>query len=137
MMGERSRTDKGTDATSACPAKNPMMRGRPVPVQSLCEARSLVAADLATPCPCVRSPHEPKRQIMTSKLAERISEIPKLYETGDKSTASLLKDTGYPERREPVTVEDVETVLKREPDLIDLWLKRCQDQRLAGGWGIE
>jgi hypothetical protein len=79
----------------------------------------------------------PSGKIMTSKLAERISAIPKLYEAGDKSTASLLKDTGYPERREPVTVEDVENVLKREPALIDLWLKRCQDQRLVGGWGIE
>jgi hypothetical protein len=74
---------------------------------------------------------------MTSALAERIGKIPKLYEAGDKSTASLLKDAGFPERRKSVTVEEVEDVLKREPDLIDLWLKRCQDQRLAGGWGIE
>jgi hypothetical protein len=36
-----------------------------------------------------------------------------------------------------VTVEEVETVLKRRPRLADLWLARCHDQLLAGGWGIE
>ena len=28
-------------------------------------------------------------------------------------------------------------VLKEKPELIDMWLERGQDQRLAGGWGIE
>ena len=74
---------------------------------------------------------------MTLELAEKVSEVPKLYEEGDKSTACLLEDFGFPERRKDVTVEDVEAVLKRRPGLTDLWLRRCQDQRLAGGWGIE
>jgi hypothetical protein len=74
---------------------------------------------------------------MSSELARRISEVPKLYEAGNKSTACLLKDAAPPELLRSVTVDDVETVLKREPRLIDLWLKRCGDQRVAGGWGIE
>lgn len=74
---------------------------------------------------------------MSNELAKRISEVPILFETGNKSTASLFKDAAPPEMLRSVTVEEVETVLKREPRLIDLWLRRCRDQRVAGGWGIE
>jgi hypothetical protein len=70
-------------------------------------------------------------------LAEKISEVPKLYAEGNKSTARLLKDFGFPEKREAVTVEEIEAVLKRRPRLADLWFKRCHDQLLAGGWSIE
>jgi hypothetical protein len=34
-------------------------------------------------------------------------------------------------------VEEVEDALRRHPSLADRWLERGQDQRLAGGWGIE
>ncbi|MGH7968750.1 MAG: hypothetical protein ACREIC_08495, partial [Limisphaerales bacterium] len=71
------------------------------------------------------------------ELAEKISEVPKLYVEGNKSTACLLKGFGFPERRKDVTVEEIETVLKRRPRLADLWLARCRDQLFAGGWGIE
>ncbi|HUO02594.1 MAG TPA: hypothetical protein VMU31_07430 [Rhizomicrobium sp.] len=74
---------------------------------------------------------------MNLELAEKISEVPKLYAEGDKSTARLLKEFGFPENRTSVAVEDVEAVLKRRPRLADLWLARCHDQLLAGGWGIE
>ena len=70
-------------------------------------------------------------------LAEKISEVPKLYAEGNKSTARLLKDFGFPEQRQAVTVEDVEAVLVRRPRLADLWFKRGRDQLLAGGWSIE
>jgi hypothetical protein len=74
---------------------------------------------------------------MSLELAEKISEVPKLYVEGNKSTARLLKEFGFPETRHSVTVEEVEAVLKRRPRLADLWLARCRDQLLAGGWGIE
>jgi hypothetical protein len=70
-------------------------------------------------------------------LAENISEVPKLYAEGNKSTARLLKDFGFPEQRQAVTVEEVEAVLARRPRLADLWFKRGRDQLLAGGWSIE
>jgi hypothetical protein len=74
---------------------------------------------------------------MSIALAERISEIPKLYEAGNKSTARLLKDAGFPARNRALHVEEVEAVLRRDPRLADLWLERSRDQRAAGGWGIE
>lgn len=74
---------------------------------------------------------------MSLELAEKISEVPELYDEGNKSTARLLKEFGFPESRTSVTAEEIETVLKRRPRLADLWLARCHDQLLAGGWGIE
>jgi hypothetical protein len=74
---------------------------------------------------------------MSSELAEKIINVPKLYEAGDRSTACLLKDVGFPDRHQALSVEEVETVLERDPRLADLWLKRSRDQRVAGGWGIE
>jgi hypothetical protein len=74
---------------------------------------------------------------MTSELAEKISELPKLYAEGNKSTARLLREVGFPEKRDAVTVEEIEAVLKQRPRLADLWLARRHDQLLAGGWSIE
>ena len=68
-------------------------------------------------------------------LAEKVSEVPELYDKTDKSTACLLKDLGA--LNEPLKVEEVEDALQHHPSLADRWLERGQDQRLAGGWGIE
>ncbi len=70
-------------------------------------------------------------------LAERISEVPELYEEGNESTARLLSKSGYLDAPQALTVEDVEQALSRHPELADRWLERGRDQRLAGGWGIE
>ena len=74
---------------------------------------------------------------MASRLAEKISEVPELYDRGDQSTATLLKETGVLDEPQALKVEDVEEALSREPKLADRWLERGQDQRLVGGWGIE
>ena len=68
-------------------------------------------------------------------LAEKVSEVPELYDKTNKSTACLLKDLGA--LNEPLKVEEVEDALQHHPSLADRWLERGQDQRLAGGWGIE
>jgi len=70
-------------------------------------------------------------------LAEKISEMPELYEKGDESTARLLLKSGYLDSPQALTVEDVEEALQRHPELADRWLARGRDQRLAGGWSIE
>src|SRR5271168_3513876 len=70
-------------------------------------------------------------------LAERISEVPELYERSDESTARLLLRSGYLDEPQALTVEDVELALARHPELADRWLERGHDQGLAGGWGIE
>ena len=74
---------------------------------------------------------------MVSQLIEKIARIPQQYEQQDKSTASLLEEAGLPDHRDEVSVEEVEQVLRNEPDLAGLWLGRGGDQRLSGGWGIE
>jgi hypothetical protein len=74
---------------------------------------------------------------MSLELAERISQVPQLYEAGTKSTAALLIDTGYMENRQSLSVEEVEVALRRAPQLAKLWLKRAKDQRLSGGWGLD
>ncbi len=74
---------------------------------------------------------------MTTELAEQVTEVPRQYESGQKSTARLLKDAGFPELRGALSVEDVEQALAEDPGLAALWFKRGSDQRFAGGWGIE
>lgn len=70
-------------------------------------------------------------------LAEKISEVPELYDRTNKSTACLLQDLGVLDSPEPLKVDEVENVLRHHPALADRWLERGQDQRLVGGWGIE
>jgi len=70
-------------------------------------------------------------------LAEKISEVPELYDKGNKSTACLLRDTGILNSPVPLKVEEVEEALEHHPSRADRWLERGHDQLLAGGWGIE
>jgi hypothetical protein len=70
-------------------------------------------------------------------LAEKISEVPDLYDKENKSTACLLRDIGFLDAPQPLKVEEVEDALNRHPGLADRWLERGRDQRLTGGWGIE
>jgi len=70
-------------------------------------------------------------------LAEKVSEVPDLYDKENKSTACLLRDIGFLDAPQPLKVEAVEDALKHHPRLADRWLERGRDQRLTGGWGIE
>ena len=74
---------------------------------------------------------------MSQRLAKRIVEVPERYESGNESTAALLRQTGYLETPEALTVKEVERALEEEPRLAQKWLDRGSDQRLVGGWGIE
>ena len=74
---------------------------------------------------------------MSLELAERVTHLPQAFEAGEKSTASLLKDAGFPDRLGELHVEEVEQVLEQEPSLTQLWLARGRDQRASNGWGIE
>jgi len=72
-----------------------------------------------------------------SSLAKKVSEVPDVFEHSDLSTAVLLKGTGYLERPQSLTVDDVQDALSEDPALAQLWFERGHDQRLAGGWGID
>jgi hypothetical protein len=78
-----------------------------------------------------------QEEAMVSQLAREIGHVPEQYDHGNRSTACLLEEAGFPDARGKVQVDEVEDVLRREPYLIDLWLRRSRDQRYAGGWGIE
>lgn len=70
-------------------------------------------------------------------LAEKIVEVPELYDRKDESTACLLRDAGFLDSSQTLKVEEVEDALDHHPAWADKWLERGQDQRLSGGWGIE
>ena len=72
-----------------------------------------------------------------NSLAKQIGEVPKTYARGDKSTACILKEAGFPAGRHLLSVDEMESVLDDDPELAHLWLERSRDQRVAGGWGIE
>ncbi len=74
---------------------------------------------------------------MASQIAQTIGHMPEQYAKGGKSTARILEQAGFPAARDRVRVDDVEEVFRREPYLVDLWLRRAHDQRYAGGWSIE
>ena len=67
----------------------------------------------------------------------KILEVPQEYAKQNRSTGCLLEDVGFPEARGLLKEQDVEKLLREEPHLVDLWLKRGKDQRYSGGWGIE
>ena len=48
---------------------------------------------------------------MSTDLAQQVSEVPRKYETGHKSTACLLKDAGFPGIRKELCVAQVEVAL--------------------------
>ena len=78
-----------------------------------------------------------QRARCSMNLAEKISEVPELYDKKDESTACLLREAGFLDSSEPLEVADVEQALRHHPGLADRWLERGHDQRLVGGWGIE
>lgn len=74
---------------------------------------------------------------MIAELALKVCKLPLQYQREQKSTARLLEDAGFPEVRHDLLVVDVEQALETNPELVELWLDRAEDQRLAGGWGLK
>jgi hypothetical protein len=72
-----------------------------------------------------------------SQLAERIGHLPQAYDASECSTATLIKQAGYLESPDGLDVEGMEEILHDEPGLIEDWLKRWGDQRIAGGWVMD
>jgi hypothetical protein len=70
-------------------------------------------------------------------LAQRIVEVPDAFEHSELSTVHLLKDAGFLEEPQSLSVGELEEALKEDPGHAELWLERGRDQRLVGGWGIE
>jgi hypothetical protein len=74
---------------------------------------------------------------VSSAIAEKVSRVPEAYAGGEKSTAMLLREAGFPKAQAQLKVDDLEEALREKPMLVDLWMRRAKDQRLVGGWGLE
>jgi hypothetical protein len=72
-----------------------------------------------------------------SAVAKRICHLPQDYDSGDRSTAALIRESGLIDSPDALAQVEVEDILKEEPQLLNLWLKRGGDQRIAGGWVID
>ena len=74
---------------------------------------------------------------MSTAIAHAVAEVPERFEHSERSTGCLLKELGFPEARAALHVDDMLEALQAQPELMDHWLDRGSDQRLAGGWGLE
>jgi hypothetical protein len=74
---------------------------------------------------------------MHNEVAEKICHLPQVYEAGDCSTATLLEESGFVEQPDSLDEGQVETILREEPALAELWLQRSGDQRLVSGWVLD
>lgn len=75
------------------------------------------------------------RNMETRGVAETVCRMASdFYRLRDISMLDLLKCSGYLE--DPSTVSDgqLEDVLRTYPELIDAWLRLCDDQRTRYGW---
>ena len=60
--------------------------------------------------------------------------IPRMEQSGNESTYSLLKKSGYFEMYDQVTVEGIRQTLIEHPDCIDEWLEYSECQRSHPTW---
>jgi hypothetical protein len=69
------------------------------------------------------------------KIIEALCRIPRDFrERGDVSMVSLLKETGYVEMPDQITVEAIELHLKAHPELVEIWQSESQDKRSSPAW---
>jgi len=76
---------------------------------------------------------------MDSKnITKAVCEIAKTFEEkGDLFVVQLLKETGYLERPEMITEDEILKCLKQHPDLLDTWVLYSENQRIPEGWYIK
>ena len=53
------------------------------------------------------------------------------------SLRQALSDVDYPNARQGVSAADLAPILKADPDLVEQWLRRCEDKRTSGGWYVK
>ncbi len=69
------------------------------------------------------------------KMTDQIVDVPKkLFELGNISIITLLKETGYFERTYPVTEVDIFDAVNRNPASIDQWMQFSENKRTTNGW---
>lgn len=74
---------------------------------------------------------------MPSQIAERISCVPRDYNAGEISTATLVKRSGLLEDSSGLRLEELEEIFREHPKRAEEWLERWNNQRITGGWVME
>jgi hypothetical protein len=60
----------------------------------------------------------------------------RLEETANVSPLSLLKASGYLEKRDQITDEEIIQYLQSQPDLLHAWVLYSENKRVNSGWYI-
>jgi len=71
-----------------------------------------------------------------NSIINEILHIPKRFNAlgNNKSAYSLLKQTGYFEKREEVSESLIKVALGQHSGYVDLWLRWSADKRSSSGW---
>lgn len=67
-------------------------------------------------------------------IAAEIVTIPRKFHTKDMSIFDLLKETGYFELHNEVSVRDIRDALARDPACVQEWMQYIDDQRCSSSW---
>lgn len=67
-------------------------------------------------------------------IATEIVTIPRRMHSDDKSPFALLKETGYFELHNEVSVSDIRNALARDPACVQEWMQYIDDQRCSSSW---
>ncbi len=72
---------------------------------------------------------------MLTDIINKLINIPvDFHELGNKSWNTLLKESGYLENREKVTVDKIEEALRLRSNLINDWIQFSDDNRSTPAW---
>ena len=68
-------------------------------------------------------------------MIEKVCRIPVEFKSaGTRSVNDLVKESGYLENTAFLTVESVESCLRKHPGLANAWLQYSEDKRTDAGW---
>src|SRR5574338_522712 len=70
-------------------------------------------------------------------IAREIVQIPRTFQIRrNVSVVGLLKQTGYFELHDQLSVSDIREALARDPACVQEWMQYCSDKRTSSGWYI-
>ncbi len=70
-------------------------------------------------------------------VIRRIISLPALFQQGGKTPVDLLRESGYLESPDSVSVDAVAEALRESPELVDRWLIWSENKRTDSGWYFE
>ena len=74
--------------------------------------------------------------VRINNMIKEICQIPIKSKTENKSPYDLLKESGYFENSNALTIEHIEEYLNKNKDIVTEWLNYSSDKRTSSGWYI-